>query len=94
MSASTLIARLFAWVNRMLWAASRMARRAVLLEESSEAPIRQSIISFPARIARFGSIQEVLPMAESVTTMPVKPHSPRSRSVISAREAPAQVVPR
>ena len=32
--------------------------------------------------------------AESVTTMPTKPHSPRSTSVISALLAPAHVVPR
>ena len=58
------------------------------------APIRQSIMSLPALTARFGSIQEVLAMAESVTTMPRKPHSPRSTSVSSALEPPAQVVPR
>ena len=58
------------------------------------APIRQSIMSLPARTARFGSIQEVFAMAESVTTMPTKPHSLRSTSVISALLPPAQVVPR
>ena len=78
----------------MLWQAVRMAWRAVLLSVSMLAPIRQSIMSLPARTARLGSIQEVLAMAESVTTMPTKPHSLRSTSVSRALQPPAQVVPR
>ena len=49
----------------MLWQARRMACCAVLEEESSLTPMRQSIMSPPARMARFTSIQFVLPMAES-----------------------------
>ena len=47
-----------------------MACWAVLLELSRVTPMRQSIMSPPARMARFTSIQPVLPMAESVTTTP------------------------
>ena len=93
-SASTCTAAEFACVYRMLWQAARIALRAVLLFVSMLAPIRHSIISLPARTARFGSIQLVFAIAESVTTMPTKPHSPRSTSVISALLAPAHVVPR
>ena len=94
LSLSTCTAALLAWVYRMLWQASRMAIRAVLLEESMDAPIRHSIMSLPARTARLGSIQLVFAMAESVTTMPTKPHSLRRTSVIRGREAPAHTVPR
>ena len=94
LSASTWTAAEFACVYRMLWHAARIALRAVLLFVSMLAPIRHSIISLPARTARFGSIHEVFAIAESVTTMPTKPHSPRSTSVISALLAPAHVVPK
>ena len=71
-----------------------MACWAVLLELSRVTPMRQSIMSPPARMARFTSIQPVLPMAESVTTTPWKPHSSRSTLVSRAGLAPAQTVPR
>ena len=93
MSAATAVAMLLASVYKMLWQARRMACWAVLEALSRVTPIRQSIMSPPARMARFTSIQLVLPMAESVITVPVKPHSWRSTLVSRAWQAPAQVSP-